>query len=110
MLFIRKILLDNDRCEFFKRNKYKFQRKAIYHSIIKPVDFYINFFKKINLKEKILILGDYEHTKVLLNIVKIKKHQRQNIDYLPIDKNKGKISLNLVNSINKKYDKILLSN
>jgi len=93
----------------YKRNKYKFQRKAIYHSIIKPVDFYRKFFKKINLKEKILILGEYEHTKVLLNIVTIKKHQRQNIDYLPIDKNKGKISLNLVNSINKKYDKILLS-
>jgi len=93
----------------YNKNKYKFQRKAIYHSIIKPVDFYIKFFRKIKLKEKILILGEYKHTKVLLNIVKIKKNQMQNIDYLPIDKNKGKISLNLVNSINKKYDKILLS-
>jgi hypothetical protein len=54
-------------------------------------------------------LGEYEHTKVLLNIVKIKEHQKKNIDYFPIDKIKGKISLNLVNSINKKYDKILLS-
>ena len=93
----------------YKKNKSKFQRKAIYHSIIKPVDLYIKFFKKINSKEKILILGEYRHTKVLLNIVKIKEHQKKNIDYFPIDKIKGEISLNLVNSINKKYDKILLS-
>jgi carbamoyltransferase len=98
----------------FNRRKALENKKAIYHTLNRPLNKFKDFFKEIKKDERILIIGANDHTNVLIRYLNIKKNE--NIFFKDINKNdvytynkKLKYLKSFKNKELKTFDKILVS-
>ncbi len=98
------------------KNRKKIEHKKAKELILnKPIYQIKNYFKKFKLKDKVLIIGTNDHTRVLTRLFK-KDIQKKSIDYFEIEdyeffNNKVKIDfLKKIKKINiSKYNKVFIS-